>query len=125
MMDKKYELVFYEDAEGYSEVAEFLKKLGTSIKKNDASLLKKIIHQFNMLEILGHELNEPQSKRLKGYDLPIMALRPMPERVFYASWSGNKYVILHHYTKKQNKTNPKEVSKAIEKLKDWYDRKGR
>lgn len=115
MMDEEYELIFYEDENGYSEVAEFIQTLSNSSQKDDATLLKKIVHQFNMLEILGNKLNEPQFKRLKGYDLPIMELRPMPERIFYARWQGDKYVILHHYTKKQNKTDPKEVKKAVEK----------
>ncbi|WP_270321999.1 type II toxin-antitoxin system RelE/ParE family toxin [Weissella confusa] len=124
-MDKRYELEFYEDKDGYSEVAEFLGKLDKSTQKDDKALLKKVIHQFNLLELIGNELNEPRSKRLKGYGLPIMELRPMPERFFYAGWQGNKYVILHHYTKKQNKTDPKEVQRAVKKLEDWYERKGR
>lgn len=118
-MDEEYELVFYEDENGYSEVAEFIQTLSNSSQKADVTLLKKIVHQFNMLKILGNELNEPQSKQLTEYDLPIMELRPMPECIFYASWQGDKYVILHHYTKKQNYTDPKEVKKVVEKIEDW------
>ncbi|SJZ87728.1 Phage-related protein [Pilibacter termitis] len=120
-----YEIEFYEDKDGHKEIEEFLLQLEKSNQKNDKSLLKKIVHQFNMLELLGNRLNEPQAKFLKGYRHPIMELRPMPERFFYASWQDNKIVMLHHYTKRQNKTDPKEVEKALKRLDDWYDRKGR
>lgn len=120
-----YEIEFYEDKDGHKEIEAFLLQLGESNQKNDNSLLKKIVHQFNMLELLGNSLNEPQAKFLKGYRYPIMELRPMPERFFYAAWQDNKFVMLHHYTKKQNKTDPKEVEKALKRLDDWYERKGK
>jgi phage-related protein len=120
-----YEIEFYEDNDGYSEIDDFLHHLDESNQKFDKALLKKIIHQMNMLEMLGPKLNEPQSKFLKGYRHPIMELRPMPERIFYAAWQNDKFVLLHHYTKKQNKTDPKELEKALKKLDDWYERKGR
>ncbi|KRK52908.1 hypothetical protein FC97_GL002077 [Companilactobacillus kimchii DSM 13961 = JCM 10707] len=118
-------MIFYEDENGVSEVNEFLQHLDNSNQKSDKALLKKIIHQVNMLELLGNKLNEPQAKFLKGYKYPLMELRPIPERFFYASWQGNKFILLHHYTKKQNKTDIKEVQKALDKLDDWYERKGR
>lgn len=120
-----YEIVFYEDENGFSEIDDYLRQLDKSNQKNDKILLRKIIHQMNMLELLGNQLKEPQSKFLKGYRYPIMELRPMPERIFYAIWNGNKFVLLHHYTKKQNKTSTKEIEKALRKLYDWYNRKGR
>ena len=120
-----YEIVFYEDENGFSEIDDYLRQLDKSNQKNDKILLRKIIHQMNMLELLGNQLKEPQSKFLNGYRYPIMELRPMPERIFYAIWNGNKFVLLHHYTKKQNKTSTKEIEKALRKLDDWYNRKGR
>ena len=120
-----YEIKFYQDENGYSEIGEFLHHLDESKQRSDKALLKKIIHQMNMLEMLGAKLNEPQAKFLKGYRHPIMELRPMPERIFYAAWQRDKFVLLHHYTKKQNKTDPKELEKALKKLDDWYKRKGR
>lgn len=120
-----YEIKFYQDENGYSEIDEFLHHLDESKQRSDKALLKKIIHQMNMLEMLGAKLNEPQAKFLKGYRHPIMELRPMPERIFYAAWQRDKFVLLHHYTKKQNKTDPKELEKALKKLDDWYKRKGR
>jgi phage-related protein len=47
----------------------------------------------------------------------------MPERIFYASWSDNRYVLLSHYTKKQNATDPRQVDRALNLLDDWLNRK--
>jgi phage-related protein len=118
-----YKIDFYEDTNGLSEIHAFLKKLDHSHQKNDIALLKKITHQLNLLEILGPQLNEPQAKFLKGYRYPLMELRPIPERIFYAAWDKNRFVLLSHYTKRSNKTDLQEVNKAIRLLEDWHNRK--
>lgn len=124
-MINKYKIVFYKDSAGDCEIRDFFHKLDISNQRNDVALLKKVKHQMDMLEKLGPKLNEPQSKALIGYEYPINELRPMPERFFYARWQGNKYVLLHHYTKKMYKTDPRELHKALNKLNDWYTRKGK
>lgn len=118
-----HQIDFYEDRNGYSEIKEYLEKLDNSNQKNDKKVLKKIINQLDMLALLGNKLHEPQVKFLKGYRHPIMELRPMPERIFYASWEKGRFVLLHHYTKKQNKTDKREVEKALKNLDDWLERK--
>lgn len=117
-----FQIDFYEDRNGYSEIEEYLKKLDDSNQRDDKKVLKKIINQLDMLALLGNQLHEPQAKFLKGYRHPIMELRPMPERIFYASWNKDRFVLLHHYTKKQNKTSKKEVEKALNNLDDWLER---
>ncbi|MEE6657742.1 type II toxin-antitoxin system RelE/ParE family toxin [Pediococcus acidilactici] len=54
-----------------------------------------------MLQDLGPILKEPQVKFIKGYKYPLMELRPQPGRIFYASWNKNRYILLHHYSKKK------------------------
>lgn len=63
-------------------------------------MLKKVRYQLKILEELGTDIRPPHSKVLKGYKYTIMELRPQPERVFYASYDGAKFVLLSHYTKK-------------------------
>lgn len=48
----------------------------------------------------------------------------MPERIFYARWHDNRFVLLSHYTKRQNKTDKSEVLKAIRLYEDWIERGG-
>jgi phage-related protein len=97
--------------------------LNNSSQRNDRALLKKITYQMNILSILGDNLREPHSKFLKGYKYPLLELRPIPERIFYAAWKKDHYILLHHYTKKTDKTSRKEIEKAIANLDDWLSRK--
>lgn len=68
-------------------------------------------------------IGEPQSKFIKRNHYPLMELRPMPERIFYSPCGIQRFVLLHHYTKRQNKTNVREIRKAINNLEDWIKRK--
>ncbi|WP_093625189.1 type II toxin-antitoxin system RelE/ParE family toxin [Limosilactobacillus gorillae] len=118
-----YQIDFYEDSTGYSDVEEFIKQLNQSRQKQDHQILTKLTYQLELLSHLGKLMHEPQAKFLKGYRHPLMELRPMPERFFYASWDRDRFVILSHYRKKQNKTDPREVEKALARLDDWLERK--
>ncbi|MCP0887091.1 PadR family transcriptional regulator [Ligilactobacillus sp. WILCCON 0076] len=60
---------------------------------------------------------------LKSYKYPIMELRPQSERIFYASYAGERFVLLSHYTKKQSKTDTKQVEHAMTLLEGWFARK--
>ncbi|KLI74590.1 MULTISPECIES: type II toxin-antitoxin system RelE/ParE family toxin [Lacticaseibacillus] len=118
-----YEVDFYEDKDGYSEIHDFLDRLNDSAQKSDRVLLAKTLYQIDLLEQLGPNMKMPQARMLKGYSKPLFELRPMPERIFYAAWNGNHYILLHHYTKRQNKTDRREIQKALSNLEDWLKRK--
>ncbi|MDF7682333.1 type II toxin-antitoxin system RelE/ParE family toxin [Lactobacillus sp. ESL0679] len=74
------------------------------------------------MQALGPGIRPPQSKVLKGYKYPIMELRLLPDRIFYASYDVNKFILLTHYTKKQNKADKKQVERAISLLENWLER---
>lgn len=120
-----YQIDFYEDRSGFSDVEEFINKLDQSNQKQDRQILTKLTYQLELLSQLGNQMHEPQAKFLKGYRHPLMELRPQPERFFYAGWDEERYVILSHYRKKQNKTDPREIEKALDRLDDWLARKGK
>lgn len=120
-----YKIIFYEDEKGKSEISDYLEKISHSHQKQDKAIFKKLVHQMNLLEMLGTKLHEPQAKYLKDLGIPLWELRPLPERVFYGSWQGDKFVLLSHYTKKSDSTDPRELKRAIRLLKDWYERNGK
>lgn len=64
-----------------------------------------------------------QSKFLKGYRHQIFELRPQPERILYAAYDGDHFVLLTNCTKKRNDTDPREIEKALNRLDDWLKRK--
>lgn len=120
-----YEVIFYEDKNGKSEIEDYFYKITSSNQKNEKQISIKLRHQIELLKLLGPQMKMPQAKFLKEQTYPMWELRPMPERVFYISWQKNKFVLLSHYTKKQNKTDPKELKKANKLAKDWYERNGK
>ncbi|WP_056951093.1 type II toxin-antitoxin system RelE/ParE family toxin [Lacticaseibacillus nasuensis] len=120
-----YEIDLYEDSDGYCEILEFFHDLDQSNEKSKKVLLGKITHQLDLLQLLGPTLHEPQAKYLKGYRHPLFELRPIPERIFYAAWTDGRYVLLSHYTKKQNATDSRQVERALRLLDDWLTRKER
>ncbi|WP_329780869.1 type II toxin-antitoxin system RelE/ParE family toxin (plasmid) [Lactiplantibacillus plantarum] len=120
-----YEIEVYEDKKGDSEIEDWLNKLNDSKQKDDQKILKKIRYQLKILAELGPKIRPPHSKVLKGYKYQIMELRPQPERIFYASYDGEKFVLLSHYMKKQNKTDKRQVEHAIALLENWLERKGK
>ena len=83
--------------------------------------IKKIEHYINLLDIYKDKIlnNKEHSKRLV-YDL--CELRPFPNRIlyFYCRFN-NKYVILHIFKKKTNKTPIEEIDKAIDEI-NTYER---
>lgn len=77
-----YQIDFYEDKTGYSDVEEFIEHLDESNQKQDHQILTKLTYQLELLSQLGNRMHEPQAKFLKDYRHPLMELRPMPERFF-------------------------------------------
>lgn len=118
-----YKVIFYEDANGNSEITDYFEKISQSKQKQERATYLKMRHQIQMLKALGPMLHTP--KKLNGYRYRLWELRPMPERVFYGIWRKNSFILLNHYTKKKDKTDPRQVEKALSLLDDWYERNGK
>lgn len=116
-----YEIVFYEDKNGHSDVEQFIDDLTARATKNkDARIqLDQIETALNRLEQLGP---------LAGYNFvdkltkDIWEITPGVNRVLLFLWDGNKYVLLNHFRKKTGKTPRSEMKKAELRRKDWLER---
>ena len=117
MFDVKY----YEDKNGKSEVRDYIEDLERKSKtdKSARTLYKKFIYYLGLLKSEGTRTGEPAVKHIDG---DIWELRPIDKRIFFFYWKDNKFVFLHHFTKKTNKTPPHEIIQAKNKLKDWVER---
>ncbi|MBQ6814871.1 MAG: type II toxin-antitoxin system RelE/ParE family toxin [Lachnospiraceae bacterium] len=115
-----YEIEFYEDKNGKSEVVEYIKHLSTLSSKDSRINLNKIIAYMDMLEEMGTRMGEPMTKHLKGQ---IWELRPLKNRILYAYYKGNKFIILHYFVKKTKKTPQKEIERAEKNLRDYMERR--
>lgn len=116
-----YDIIFYEDKNGYSEVVQFIRQLNTKSKnsKDTRINLNKITAYIDLLAEEGTRIGEPVTKHLDGV---IWELRPLKNRILYAYYKENQFIILSHFKKKTRKTPISEIEKAKRYLNDFLER---
>lgn len=117
-----YNIIFYEDKNGYSELYDELIKLSRkSINdKNSRIQLKQITLYIELLKKQGNKLSSNITKHLTD---EIWELRPGNNRILYFYFENN-YILLHMFRKKTNKTPKSEIEKAIREYNDYKSRNG-
>ena len=118
-----YEVKFYRDKNGKSEIVEFLDELKEKgeTSKNERVNRDKILAYIGALEQYGTRIGQPIVKHIDG---SLWELRPLANRIFFFYWRDNKFVLLHHFIKKTRKTPSREIQLARAKLKDFIERHG-
>ena len=116
-----YEIEFYEDINGKSEIADYIKELNQKSAANKESRINfnKIVAFFDLLEEFGTRVGAPVTKHLDG---EIWELRPLKNRFLYAYYKDNKFIILHYFIKKTQKTPGREFEQAKRNLQDYLER---
>jgi len=116
-----FEYITYKDKNGKDEIFEYIEALSKKAQtsKNDRIQLKKIFEYLEVLKEKGTWAGEPYVKFINGN---LWELRPLDNRIFFAYWKDDLFVLLHHFHKKTKKTPPSEISQANENLKDWLER---
>ena len=116
-----FNIEIYEDKNGKSDVYEYIQRLNKSKSKENRQKLKKINMYIDLLSEYGLTLTEPYIKKL---DKEIWELRPLRDRILFASWCNNKFVLLSVFMKQTQKTPRSEIEKAKRLLKDYKKRRG-
>ena len=118
-----YEVKFYRDRDGKSEIVEYLDELKEKGKtsKRERVNRDKILAYIGALEQYGTRIGQPIIKHISG---SMWELRPLANRIFFFYWKDNKFVLLHHFIKKTNKMPMREFVTACAKLKDFIERYG-
>ena len=118
-----YNIEFYEDEHGFSEVKQFIRELRLKSKSSkDARInFNKIVAYMDILEEMGTRIGEPVTKHLDG---EIWELRPLSNRILYAFYKDDTFIMLHSFIKKSNKTPKKEIEAAKRKYEDYKRRFG-
>lgn len=114
-----YDIEIYEDKNGNSEIYDYLQELNKSLNKNNRIKLKKINMYIELLSRNGLKLTEPYIKKL---DTEIWELRPLRDRILFATWCNNKFVLLSIFMKQTQKTPKSEIEKAKRLLEDYKKR---
>jgi len=120
--ENKHDIIFYEDKDGNSPVYDYIEALSKRTDKDSRINLTKIQDYMRILRRYGKTAGEPYMKHLDG---DIWELRPIRARIFFASWTGNDFILLHHFPFKKTQKTPKaEIEKAKGNLKDIKQRSG-
>ena len=116
-----YNIVFYEDRKGRSPVRDYTNALALRVDKNSRIKFRQIKRHINFLENRGTRIGEPVVKHVRG---EIWELRPLRDRILFAAWVGDSFVLLHTLIKETQKTPPAEIEKAERELEDFKERFG-
>jgi len=116
-----YDIIFYSDINGNEPIADFINELRQKAitDKNARIHFNKIIAYINLLSKEGTRIGEPVTKHLGG---DIWELRPIDNRILYAYYKDNKFILLHHFVKKTKKLPPRELEQAKRNLIDYIER---
>jgi phage-related protein len=119
-----YEVITYKDRSGNDAIADYIRELNSAMATNkDARIrYKKIIEYIGQLKTYGVAAGEPAIKRIKN--TALWELRPTNDRILFAYWKGNVFVLLHHFAKKTQKTPLQEIKQAERNMKDFIERYG-
>lgn len=114
-----YEIHFYKDKSGKEPVKEYIIELASKKDKNSRIKLNKIMDYIKALSEYGTRAGEPYMKHLDGN---IWELRPLKDRILFAAWDGNGFVLLHVFMKQTQKTPQREIKRAKQNLTDYQER---
>ena len=122
--NKKFEIEFYTDQNGKCDISDFIDELDSKAETNkDARVqLRQVLFCIDMLSRNGNNLSTNIAKHIND---EIWELRPGKNRVLYFFQKNDKYVLLHHFVKKTQKTPKKEIEKAKKEMLDYIDREGK
>lgn len=110
-----YDILFYKDKNSKSEIKEYLIKLENSSSKDSRINARKINNHIQALSKFGLGAGEPYIKHIEG---EIWELRPIRNRIFFASYKDNKFILLHHFLKRTQRTPKREIDQAKRNLDD-------
>ena len=108
----------YSDAEGNVPVEDFL----VSLPEKDRA---RIAWTINLLEEYGLQLGSPYVKHLRGklWELRIRAGRSA-YRIIYFAYVSQRFIVLHGFLKKTQKTPRRELEIAERRMSDFLTEEG-
>ena len=116
-----YEIIFFKDKKDNDPINDYIYDLSRKQNSKDARVkLKKIIEYIGQLKTYGVSAGKPAIDHIRGTDL--YELRPTSDRILFAYWKDNTFVLLHHFVKKTQKTPPREIQQALRNLKEFLER---
>ena len=116
-----FSIIMYEDEQGRSEIALFLKKLcvESSESRDARELLQKTVAYLDLLEELGTLVGEPVARYLEGN---IWELRALHARILFAPIGNNTLLLLDPIVANADMIPRKDIEKAKRELESYARR---
>jgi phage-related protein len=119
-MDKKsmeWQIVFYIDEEGKEPVKDFI------LAQPDGAIAE-ILHVFKLLREFNIKLGMPFVRKMDKSGLRELRIKHSSDlyRIFYFTHIGRKFVLLHGFLKKGEKTPQSDKELAIRRVNDYISR---
>ncbi|MCL2706904.1 MAG: type II toxin-antitoxin system RelE/ParE family toxin [Dehalococcoidia bacterium] len=121
MNKKMYQVIFYKDKNGEKPMKKYIRALEKSPDDDKRALAAKINRHIDYLAEMGLSDRRPKMAKVRG---EIWELRPQPDRILFAAWYDNKFILLHHFRKDTDLIPESEKKQAERNLKDFKDRFG-
>jgi len=116
----QWSIEYFVSENGKSPVKDFIDSLSAESKA-------KFIFIADLLTEYGLEVREPYVKPITGsrklFEMRIKD-RQNIHRIFYFAFTGRKLIFLHGFTKKTDKTPPREIDIAETRMRNYLSRKG-
>ncbi|HAS18013.1 MAG TPA: type II toxin-antitoxin system RelE/ParE family toxin [Nitrospiraceae bacterium] len=113
-----WKVEFYRDMAGKEPVKDFLNSLSESARA-------KVVKSIEMLVEYGVLLKEPYTRQVRG---KIRELRIKDSqgaiRVLYFTYTGKRFILLHGFIKKAEKTPVKDIVLTEKRMNDFIIREG-
>lgn len=117
-MSDKFEIIFYETANGNSPAYDF-------IKSQETKMRAKILKTLELLQERGYSLRMPYSEALGDGIFQVRAqVGNNITRVLYFFFVGQKIILTNGFVKKTQETPSAEIELAKKYRADFFDRSG-
>lgn len=114
--EEKWKVILYRNSSGDYPVQEFIDSL-------EIKAQSKVKDTIKLLQEFGIQLGLPHVKKITGTQLwELRIVGSDSARVLYVAMTGKTFVLLHGFKKKKDKTPPKEIKIAEDRLADLRSR---
>ena len=117
IVEVKWEIEFYQDSQGNIPVQDL-------ICQQPAKVEAKIYRHIDLLQDFGLSLGQPYVEKLAGSEVWELKIRHSSNyyRILYFASSGRRFVLLHAFLKKTDKTPKNEIAIANDRMLDYRAR---
>lgn len=111
-----WEVTYYKTSSGRVPVLDY-------IESQETERIAKIRNAFRLLREFGIGESQLDTRKIRGKkDKKLYELKISSSRIIYFITSEKKFVLVHGFTKKSNKTPKKELSTARKRMRDYFRR---